>query len=98
MERRRFSWTEYVKYLRSEKWKRKRWALGFRKKFTCELCGTYCKDSFEVHHKTYAHIFREPLSDLMFLCSHCHKMLEAQKRRERKLKNVNKQRNNKINS
>lgn len=98
MERKRFSWSEYIKYLRSDKWKRKRLALGFHKKFKCELCGIYCKDRFEVHHKTYIHIFREPLSDLMFLCPHCHKVLEAQKRRERKLKDVYKQRNSKRNT
>lgn len=94
-KRTRFSWNEYVKYLRSDKWKRKRLALGFKRNFTCELCGSYSKDSFEVHHKTYTHIFKEPLSDLMFLCPECHRKLEVQKRRERKLKDVYKQRNSK---
>lgn len=98
MERKRFSWNEYIKYLRSEKWKRKRQALGFRKKFICELCGTYCRDRFEVHHKTYVHIFKEPLSDLMLLCPDCHRKLEVQKRRERKLRDVYKQRNFKRNT
>lgn len=89
----RFTWSQYVAYLRSEKWKRKRLAKGFKQNFTCERCGSYCRDSFEIHHKTYIHVFREPLSDLMFLCPQCHKILEAQKRRERKLKDVYKQRN-----
>ena len=97
-KRTRFTWSQYVVYLRSEKWKRKRLAKGFKQNFTCERCGSYCKDAFEIHHKTYIHVFREPLSDLMFLCPHCHKVLEAQKRRERKLKDVYKQRNNKINN
>ncbi len=91
-KRTRFSWTEYMRYLRSEKWKRKRQALGFKRNFTCEMCGTYSRNLFEVHHKTYAHIFKEPLSDLMFLCPDCHRKLEVQKRRERKLRDVYKQR------
>lgn len=98
MERRRFSWTEYMRYLRSDKWKKKRLALGFKKKFICERCGTYCKDGFEVHHKTYIHIFKEPLCDLMLLCPKCHRILEVQKRRERKLRDVYKQRNAKVNT
>ena len=97
-KRTRFSWSEYVRYLRSDKWKRKRMALGFKRNFTCELCGTYARDAFEVHHKTYEHIYKEPLSDLMFLCPHCHRVLEAQKRRERKLRDVYKQRNSKRNT
>nr|DAE27574.1 MAG TPA: putative restriction endonuclease [virus sp. cti5L29] len=97
-KRTRFSWTEYVRYLRSDKWKRKRLALGFQRKFTCELCGQYSRDNFEVHHKTYRNIYKEPLCDLMFLCPNCHRMLEVQKRRERKLKDVYKQRHFKTNS
>lgn len=86
MTRTRFSWSEYVKYLRSDKWKKKRYALGFSRNFTCERCGVYCKDAFEVHHKTYIHVYKEPLCDLMLLCPNCHRMLEAQKRRERKIR------------
>ena len=95
-KRTRFSWGEYVNYLRSEKWKKKRYAKGFQVGFLCERCGQYSKASFEIHHKTYAHIFKEPLSDLMFLCPDCHRMIEVQKRRERKLRDVYKQRNSKI--
>jgi predicted HNH restriction endonuclease len=84
MARTRFSWTEYRAYLRSDKWRRKRLALGFSKNFTCERCGRYCRDGFEVHHKTYIRIYKELLSDLMLLCPDCHRMLEVQKRRERK--------------
>lgn len=97
-KRTRFSWNEYIRYLRSEKWKKKRIALGFNRQFTCERCKTYCKDAFEVHHKTYARVFKEPLSDLVLLCPECHRKIEVQKRRERKLKDVYKQRNNKRNT
>lgn len=92
-KRTRFSWGEYVAYLRSVKWKRKRLAKGFSVGFLCERCGQYAKDGFEIHHKTYAHIFKEPLIDLMFLCPNCHRMIEVQKRRERKWKNVYRQQN-----
>lgn len=92
-KRTRFSWGEYVNYLRSEKWKRKRLAKGFSVGFCCERCGQYARDGFEIHHKSYARIFKEPLTDLMFLCPNCHRMIEVQKRRERKLRDVYKQRN-----
>ena len=92
-KRTRFSWKEYVNYLRSEKWKKKRYAKGFQVGFLCERCGQYSKASFEIHHKTYEHIFREPLVDLMFLCPNCHKIIEVQKRRERKWRDVYRQQN-----
>lgn len=91
-KRTRFTWNQYVNYLRSDKWKRKRLAKAFQCNFTCERCKSYCKDAFEIHHKTYIRVFKEPLSDLMFLCPNCHRILEAQKRRERKLRDVYKQR------
>lgn len=94
----RFTWSQYVAYLKSEKWKRKRLAKAFQCKFTCERCKRYSRDAFEIHHKTYVHVFKEPLSDLMFLCPECHRILEVQKRRERKLRDVYKQRNSKVNT
>lgn len=89
-----FTWREYVQYLRSDKWRMKRLALAYQRGFTCERCGCVCKDKFEVHHKTYKHAFREPLVDLMLLCPECHRMIEAQKRRDRKWGDVRKQRHN----
>lgn len=97
-KRTRFTWSQYIAYLKSEKWKRKRLAKGFKQNFTCERCGTYCRDAFEIHHKTYIHVFKEPLSDLMLLCPNCHRIIEVQKRRERKWKDVYKQRNAKVNN
>lgn len=97
-KRTRFTWSQYIAYLKSEKWKRKRLAKGFKQNFTCERCGTYCRDGFEIHHKTYIHVFKEPLSDLMLLCPNCHRIIEVQKRRERKWKDVYKQRNAKVNN
>lgn len=94
----RFTWNQYVAYLRSDKWKRKRLAKAFQVNFICERCKTYSKSSFEIHHKTYVRVFKEPLSDLMFLCPECHRILEAQKRRERKLRDVHKQRHTKVNT
>ena len=97
-KRARYNWGQYVSYLRSDKWKRKRVALGFNRGFKCEMCGRDCRDGFEVHHKTYKRIFREPFCDLMLLCPNCHRAIEVQKRRERKWSDVYKQRNVKIDS
>lgn len=74
----------YNRYLTSPKWKAKRWAIAYSRGFVCEKCGRYCKDNFEVHHKTYKRIFHEPSCDLMLLCGDCHRLVEIQKRIRRK--------------
>ena len=79
-----FTWERYLEYLKSEEWRRKRWAKAYQNNFTCEMCGCYCKDHFEIHHKTYLRVFHELLSDLMFLCPTCHKRIEIKKRVERR--------------
>lgn len=62
---------EYKHYLKSDKWQQKRLLVLMRDKFRCALCGS--KKSLQVHHRTYEHIFNEPLSDLITLCRKCHK-------------------------
>jgi len=62
---------EYKQYLKSDKWKRKRYAVLQRDGFRCVRCGS--KNNLQVHHKTYRNIFNEPLSDLITLCKKCHK-------------------------
>lgn len=79
-------WEKYRRYLKSPQWHKKRLALAFKVNFTCERCGQYNRSSFEAHHKTYKNVFKEPLSDLMFLCGDCHKIIEINKRIKRNKK------------
>lgn len=60
----------YYEYLQSEQWKKKK---SFAIKYyhnQCTVCGT--KQSLNVHHKRYNHIFNEPIEDLSVLCVRDH--------------------------
>lgn len=69
-------------YLRSTHWKAFRtWALASRGEH-CEDCGR--KDTIEVHHKHYGNLWHERLTDVVVLCSNCHRKRHwAQSRRRR---------------
>lgn len=62
--------SRYCEYLNSPEWKSRRQAVRERCKGICERCSKYRVD--EVHHLTYAHVFKEPLEDLQGLCRPCH--------------------------
>lgn len=79
-EKNKAFWQKYRRYLKTDRWFKKRLALGYKVNFRCEKCGIDCRNKFEVHHKTYRRVFKEPLSDLMFLCPECHRLIEARKR------------------
>ena len=60
----------YHKYLKSNKWlKKKRRALK-RAGYKCQVCG-YNKN-LQVHHNTYERIYHEHKQDLVVLCWKCH--------------------------
>ena len=63
----------YKDYLLSNEWKKKRNKKLKEAGNKCEECGSDKK--LQVHHKTYKHIFKEPLTDLMVLCDTCHKLI-----------------------
>jgi len=67
---------KYEGYLRSPTWAAKRRQKLFEAGYVCEKCGGDCK--LDVHHKTYAHLFDEPLTDLIVLCRYCHKVEHSQ--------------------
>lgn len=60
----------YREYLASPQWATKRKAAFARYGAKCSTCGA--TSGLHVHHKTYANLFREPLSDLQILCGGCH--------------------------
>lgn len=71
----------YLRYLRSEAWQRKRAAVLQRDGFRCVVWSEH--QATEVHHRTYAHLGDEPLEDLVSVCHACHRVLTALIRRER---------------
>lgn len=63
----------YRRYLRSAAWQRKRAAVILRSKGACERCGLW--PVVNVHHLSYRNVGNEPLSDLLGVCSRCHRDL-----------------------
>jgi len=64
---------KYLAYLRSEKWKRKRNAVFQRENGICQGC---MEEPIEnIHHTpaAYAHLYDEPLFELIGLCETCHR-------------------------
>lgn len=74
---------EYVKYIKSQKWKlvcAKYWAVYGRK---CQACGSRLK--LHVHHKSYDRFQRESLADLTGLCNNCHRAVHHMHRTNRSI-------------
>jgi len=78
---------EYIEYINSEKWREKRQIIAQRDNYTCRYCGKKTKN-FDVHHLTYAHLFDEPLDDLVLVCRNCHLILEKDKEIRKELEQV----------
>lgn len=68
---------EYNDYLKSDIWREKRNAVLLRDDFKCQKC--FAKDDLHVHHKTYKNFKNELLSELITLCSICHKKVHSKK-------------------
>jgi 5-methylcytosine-specific restriction endonuclease McrA len=62
----------YSSYLSSDQWRKKQKAILARD-CTCRLCKG--SKAIEVHHLTYASVFRESQYDLIGLCKGCHRKL-----------------------
>ena len=65
---------EYLRYLESQRWRKLARAAKLRAKEKCEICRR--ADGHHCAHLTYDRIFNEPLSDLLWLCSKCHRDLD----------------------
>lgn len=61
---------DYQRYLESRHWQRMRELARDAAGNRCQLCNS--TDRLETHHKTYDHIGRELLSELIVLCRDCH--------------------------
>jgi 5-methylcytosine-specific restriction endonuclease McrA len=62
---------DYDSYLASPEWRDKAHAAKQRAGWQCALCSS--STGLEVHHRTYRRLGSEDPSDLVVLCSHCHR-------------------------
>lgn len=69
---------EYLDYLQTVAWKRKREAVLERANYVCQaqMQGCFGRAS-QAHHLTYEHVFDEPLFDLVAVCRNCHERLHS---------------------
>lgn len=65
----RFGYPTYNAYLRSEQWAEAKRRYAAERPLRCFVCGGAPVD---IHHRSYRHLCREPVFDLMALCRHCH--------------------------
>lgn len=67
----------YYSYIRSKEWRTKRLEYFLCKELTndCRKCKRPYELGFHLHHRTYARLGSELLSDLVMLCEPCHSLL-----------------------
>ena len=64
---------DYYDYLDSPEWEEKTKYIRLRNKGICECCNMRFGEN--VHHRTYERVFNEQDSDLLHVCSYCHKAI-----------------------
>lgn len=69
-------WAWYNLYLNSSEWRRRRNLVLRRANGICEGC--LLPPAAHVHHKTYEHVGRELLFELVALCEDCHDLAHAE--------------------
>jgi hypothetical protein len=69
---------QYLKHLRSRRWRNMRADMIKLRGKKCERCGN-ADGRICLHHKTYARLGRELIADLELLCCGCHKTADAQR-------------------
>lgn len=65
--------SKYEAYLLSPAWHALRIKVLRRDNYLCQAC--YEARATDVHHKTYEHLFNEPMFDLESVCRPCHERL-----------------------
>jgi hypothetical protein len=65
---------EYERYLQSSRWRNLALAVRMRAKGKCEIC--LRADGEECAHLTYARVFHELITDLLWVCKKCHRDLD----------------------
>lgn len=77
---------KYQAYIGSSKWRSKAERVKKRDNYQCQTCLE--TERLEVHHKTYEHLYHEPLKDLITLCVSCHEAITNTIRERRYAKRV----------
>lgn len=72
---------KYQAYIRSQKWRQKAERVKKRDNYRCQTC--LSQEDLEVHHKTYEHLYEEPMKDLITLCKFCHEAITSSIRERR---------------
>lgn len=65
----------YAEYLKTDHWKRIKEWMYKTFPYECKCCGK--RSILTVHHLTYVRVGNEKLTDLVYLCDHCHKQVHA---------------------
>lgn len=69
---------KYHNYMASEAWERKRQEVFSLCRGICQRCK--CLPATQVHHKTYARVGDEKLTDLKAVCNRCHEWIHGKQR------------------
>lgn len=68
---------DYELYLKSDEWKQRRQEYFSKNGSRCSICGS--QHTIQLHHLNYKRLGYERDSDLICLCSECHKLLHLYK-------------------
>jgi len=71
---------ELEAYYKSTQWKRLRQQVLEYWGNRCSIC--YHPGGLDVHHRTYARLYRESLTDVIPLCPKCHAIADSRRKRE----------------
>lgn len=83
---------DYTAYLKTQHWEQLRVRVAKEYNYTCNGCGEYIPNAFEIHHLTYKRVGNEKIDDLVCLCRTCHQKetnrIKAQKEENKRLSNA----------
>jgi|ERR1051326_7660458 DNA-directed RNA polymerase subunit RPC12/RpoP len=76
----------YAIYICTSKWKKLCQQIKERANGRCERCGPHeiSLPPFQVHHLTYERFMNELLTDLQYVCLHCHGIADRERERRNK--------------
>ena len=76
---------DYLMYINSPAWQRKRRQVLDRANNRCQVCN---ETAYQVHHNTYKRLGHEELSDLIAVCGYCHRWITFAQRLRRFMRKV----------